>query len=252
MTKTKTCFVIAPIGEEGTEIRKRADQVFKHIISPVAKELGYDPEMAHHVNEPGSISTQIIDRILTSDLVVADLTDHNPNVMYELAVRHSARKPVVQIIQKGQKLPFDISQQRTISLDHKDMDSVEEAKIKLAKQIESVQKDPSQVDSPITVAVNLTNLKSSEKPSESALVEIISMLQEIRTIQLDQKRSSAVITIPQEHVITSEVPWHQRTPNGAINRTDPKLTGLFGLGAINQPDSKSSKRNIRSLEDDPE
>ena len=99
--------------------------------------------MPHHVNEPGSISTQIIDRILNADLVVADLTDHNPNVMYELAVRHAARKPVVQIIQKGQKLPFDISQQRTISLDHKDMDSVEEAKGNLPRQNEAVQKDPS-------------------------------------------------------------------------------------------------------------
>jgi DNA-binding CsgD family transcriptional regulator len=189
MSNPKTCFVIAPIGEEGTETRKRADQVFKHVIRPVAKELGYDPEMPHHVNEPGSISTQIIERILNADLVVADLTDHNPNVMYELAVRHAARRPVVQIIQKGQKLPFDISQQRTISLDHKDMDSVEEAKNNLRKQIEAVQRDPSQVDSPITVAVNLTSLKGSEKPTDTALVEIMSMLQEIRTEQQNLSRA---------------------------------------------------------------
>lgn len=183
MSKPKTCFVIAPIGEEGSEPRKRSDLVFKHIIKPVTKRLGYEPEMPHHVNEPGSISTQIIERLLSADLVVADLTDHNPNVMYELAVRHVVRKPVVQLIQKGQRLPFDIAQQRTIELDHRDLDSAEEAKDKLSKQIEAVQKDPTQVDSPITVAVNLTSLKGSENPGAEALVEIMSILQEIRAEQ---------------------------------------------------------------------
>lgn len=183
MSKHKTCFVIAPIGEEGSEIRKRSDQVFKHVISPVAETEGYRAEMAHHVSEPGSITTQIIDRILNADLVIADLTGHNANVLYELAVRHVVKKPVVQIIQRGEKLPFDISQQRTISLDHRDLDSVEEAKEALTKQIRSVQNDPSQVDSPISIAVNLTSLKGSENPENTALAEIMSMLQEIRTEQ---------------------------------------------------------------------
>jgi hypothetical protein len=35
------CFVIAPIGGEGTEVRKRSDQILEHIIRPVVSECGY-------------------------------------------------------------------------------------------------------------------------------------------------------------------------------------------------------------------
>ena len=52
------------------------------------------------MSQPGSITTQIVDQILTAALVVADLTGHNANVLYELAIRHVVRKPVVQLIQK--------------------------------------------------------------------------------------------------------------------------------------------------------
>jgi len=49
-----------------------------------------------------------------SDLVIADLTYHNPNVFYELAVRHLNKKPVIHLIKKGEKIPFDINDRRTI------------------------------------------------------------------------------------------------------------------------------------------
>jgi hypothetical protein len=50
-------------------------------------------------------------------LVVADLTDGNANVSYELALRHVVGKPVVQMVAKGQQIPFDVMDTRTISFD---------------------------------------------------------------------------------------------------------------------------------------
>ena len=127
---------------------------------------------------------------MNASLVVADLTGHNANVLYELAIRHIIRKPVVQIIQSGEKLPFDIAAQRTIQIDHKDLDSVAAAKQEISNQITAVEKDPTQVDSPISVAIDLGVLRSSQKPFESTLVEIVSLLQEIKTEQ--QREKSAV------------------------------------------------------------
>src|SRR5437899_11104024 len=118
-----TCFVISPIGEAGSETRHRADQVFKHIIQPVARDCGYNAVRADHISKPGIITSQIIEHLAQDPLVIADLSGHNPNVFYELAVRHVARKPVIQITQVGEPIPSDVAPTRTIQLDHRDLES---------------------------------------------------------------------------------------------------------------------------------
>jgi len=177
----RICFVIAPIGEEGTEIRRRSDQVLKHIITPAAKDCGYYAVRADTISEPGMITSQVIQHLVDDPLVIADLTGRNPNVFYELAVRHAVRKPCVQIIQMGEPIPFDVSQSRTIQVDHHDLDSAARCKEELVRQIHSVEKDPSDIDTPITVAIDLQSLRQSENPLEKSSAEIISMLQDLNS-----------------------------------------------------------------------
>ena len=64
------------------------------------------------MDQPGIISNQVITRLLEDNLVIADLTDRNPNVYYELAVRHAFGKPVIQIIDSNETIPFDVSMMR--------------------------------------------------------------------------------------------------------------------------------------------
>ena len=113
----KKCFIITPIGNEGSEIRKKADGIIDAVIEPVLNDLDFDIQIPHKMNNPGSITTQIIDQILNDDLVVANLTGLNPNVMYELAVRHAVRKPIVCVVENSTKLPFDIITDRVIFYD---------------------------------------------------------------------------------------------------------------------------------------
>ena len=108
----RLCFFIAPIGDEGSEIRKRSDQILNHIVKPAVGEFGYTVVRADKIEQPGLITAQVIQHVLDDPLVVVDLTGHNPNVFYELAIRHVIRKPVVQIIASGDSLPFDVSQSR--------------------------------------------------------------------------------------------------------------------------------------------
>jgi hypothetical protein len=111
----KTCFIIGPIGPTGSPQREHANTFLKYIVEPCAAlaECDYaDPVRADLIAEPGQITTQIIEHLLHDDLVLADLTDHNPNVFYELSLRHAIGKPVVQL--GGIPLPFDIYASRTI------------------------------------------------------------------------------------------------------------------------------------------
>ena len=100
----KICFVIAPIGESDSDIRKRSDQVLKYIIRPAVESCGYRAVRADEVAEPGIITNQIIRHVVDDPLVIADLTGQNPNVFYELAIRPT-RKPLVQIINKVEDIP---------------------------------------------------------------------------------------------------------------------------------------------------
>jgi hypothetical protein len=111
------CFVIAPIGPEETEIRRKSDQVLKHIVKKALQEK-YEVRRADEIGLPGIITVQVIEALLKAPLVVADLSDGNPNVYYELAIRHLAKKPVVHLIKEGQEVPFDVNQIRCIKLRH--------------------------------------------------------------------------------------------------------------------------------------
>lgn len=115
--KDKTCFIITPIGDDQSDIRRAADGVIDAVIVPALCDIGFDEEnikVAHRMPSPGSINKQVITSVLECDIAIANLTNLNPNVMYELAIRHAARKPVIQICQKGTRLPFDITEERTI------------------------------------------------------------------------------------------------------------------------------------------
>jgi hypothetical protein len=178
----KQCFVIAPIGQRGTETRERSDLILEYLIRPVVRECGYEATRADEIAEPGMISTQVIQRVLNDPLVVADLTGHNANVFYELALRHATKKPLIQLIAHGEPLPFDVAGMRTIFVDHRDLRSVDSAKSEMLAQIRASEKPDARIDTPISLSVDLQSLWSSEQPKDRALGNIIFALEDIRSV----------------------------------------------------------------------
>ena len=131
---TRACFVVMPIGTEGTERRHRADAVYEHIIKASLEPLGYKCTRAHEIPESGVIDEHIKRELHAADLVVADLTDRNPNVFYEVGLRHALNAPLIAISQGDLgSLPFDWAHMRTIGYDPTDLDSVARCKADLAK-----------------------------------------------------------------------------------------------------------------------
>lgn len=113
MKNKECCFIITPIGDDTDPIRRHIDGIIEASIRP-ALEDKYEIKVAHKISEPGSITKQVITEIYSAKLTVANLTNRNPNVMYELAFRHSLGKPVIMIAEKGTPLPSDIIMERTI------------------------------------------------------------------------------------------------------------------------------------------
>lgn len=116
-----TCFYIAPIGEENSEARKHSDLFLGSIVEPALEPFQLKVIRADAIDKPGIITRQIIEYIMRSRLVIADLSFHNPNVFYELALRHAVKLPIVQLIRTCDRVPFDVNQMRTIQIDTTDI-----------------------------------------------------------------------------------------------------------------------------------
>lgn len=132
----KICFIVTAIGESGTPTRERADNVYKYLIAPVCEELGYKPVRVDHVNAVDNINATIINYLKTAPMVIADMTDHNPNAFYELGFRQALELPLVPIIKVGGNLPFDVMTTRTVFYDT-DVAKIEESKENLKAKIQS-------------------------------------------------------------------------------------------------------------------
>ena len=149
LAATKTCFVICPINQPNTPQRKRSDTLLNHVIKPVSRAMGYKVHRADlsPAQDPSqTIDASISARIFEADLVVADLTDLNSNVLYELGKRHAWGKACVHLSADGPgSLPFDIRNYKVISYDLSDPDQIEMTKACLKQEISAWERSPSRV-----------------------------------------------------------------------------------------------------------
>jgi tetratricopeptide (TPR) repeat protein len=107
-----------PIGKEGTENHARFKALYEEFIKPPIEARGYEVKRADDVQHGGNITKDIILPLAEADLVVADLTNLNPNVFYELGVRHSLRGQgtiMFMMEEPNSVIPFDIGHYRVIS-----------------------------------------------------------------------------------------------------------------------------------------
>ncbi|MBT3043355.1 MAG: hypothetical protein KME67_10875 [Candidatus Thiodiazotropha sp. (ex Codakia orbicularis)] len=169
----KKCFVIGPIGEAGSEKRNKADYLLELIIKPTVEKYGYKAFRADEVSDPGLISEQVISYTLDSDLVIADLTSHNPNAFYELGIRHTgSKKPTIHMILEGETPPFDVKDHRYIPYKLDNPKDLDDAVVNLSKAISSLGSNP-EVHNPVTKARGLDQISSGEDTKDQILAGLV-------------------------------------------------------------------------------
>lgn len=149
-----TCFYVTPIGEEDSEVRKHSDLFLGSIVEPAVASFGLNVLRADAIDKPGMITRQVMEYIFRSRLVIADLSFHNPNVFYELALRHSTRLPIVQIVRSRDPIPFDIQQVRTVVIDDTDIyafvPKIEAYRADVSSQVRRALEETSNSDNPLS------------------------------------------------------------------------------------------------------
>jgi nucleoside 2-deoxyribosyltransferase len=182
-------FFISPIGEGETETRKKADQTVRHLVRKALEPepLNCEVERADEDTDPGSITPRMLNSITTADLVVIDLTDHNPNVFYEMAIAHGYRKPCVHIITDGQKVPFDVKDMNTVPYTLTDPDKLDSAVTRLRMYAETALKNGT-TSTPLSAAERFNVVQSSTDPTVEALAEIVTRLDDLNAVVQERSR----------------------------------------------------------------
>ena len=151
----KICFYITPIGDDDSEQRKPADLFCGSLVEPAMAEVGLRLVRADRIGQPGMITSQIMEHVKRCKLVAVDLSYLNPNVFYEMALRHACKLPVVHIIRKVDRIPFDVNQSRCIVVDTTDIytliPKLQVYKSEIATQARKALDDPEHCGNPVTV-----------------------------------------------------------------------------------------------------
>lgn len=101
------CFILMPFRDEFSEL-------YEDIIKPTIEETGLISIRADEIYSVNAIISDIWNSIQKSAIIIADLTNRNPNVLYELGLCHAIRKNVIIITQNLEDVPFDLKHLRLI------------------------------------------------------------------------------------------------------------------------------------------
>jgi hypothetical protein len=118
LNKNPTCFVLMPISDADGYEKSHFERVYKHLITPACEKSGYQPVRADDVFKTNYIIVDILRKIIDSEMVLCDISNKNPNVLYELGIRQAFNKPVVLIKDFKTEKIFDIQGLRYTEYDH--------------------------------------------------------------------------------------------------------------------------------------
>jgi hypothetical protein len=177
------CFVISPIGDAVSPERLHSDMVLNSIIRPALPE--FVVKRGDELGPIDMIGEQVIEAIFDYEMAVADLTGHNPNVFYELGLRHMIELPVVLIAQQGTKIPFDAAGVRTIFFNIADWNSHTQARRCIEEAAAHAMSKTYKLSNPVTQARASLKLAESSDPKDVILSNLIKRVEELEKRERD-------------------------------------------------------------------
>jgi hypothetical protein len=179
------------------------------------------------------IDSQVINRLLDAELVIADMSLLNANAFYEMGIRHMRQAPIVHMYRTGDPIPFDVAPHRAIPFAYAHPDDLVNAQLLLKAAVEEVLKPDFKVDNPVTRARGVFALEQGATSGERVLLDEVRSMQ-ARLVSLERERNVHVhtpspdLTLPPGSTIVTFITKQAFSPHQAdlIQRA---LTKQFGF-----------------------
>lgn len=180
------CFVIMPISDQGDYPKGHFTKVYDQIFKPAIEAAGYEAYRVDEDKISNPIINKIFDAVQNCPMALCDLSNRNPNVLYELGLRQAYDKPVVLVQDEKTQRIFDVSGINTVQYSSERLyENVMEARIKITEAIISTREGKENSIVKIvraeTASMNVGEI-SKEDRMEVMLNSIMSEVKEIRNI----------------------------------------------------------------------
>jgi hypothetical protein len=173
------------------EHARRLDSIYSQWIKPTVESFSIPEKQdqriichrADKIYRPGEIITHIIENLISAEIVIADLSGRNPNVFYELGVRHAVASNCILIADNLDDVPFDLRHLRTIIYQY-EPESMLRLKNSLEQAILEILQDPNTIDNPVRRYIYQSEvdktLRESTSPESHLVKNVLSEMTSLR------------------------------------------------------------------------
>lgn len=240
-TSTPTCFVMMPISDHSDYPQGHFNRVYEHLFQPAIQAAGFKAERADDITKTDYIVVNIVSKIIEADMVLCDLSSRNPNVLYELGLRHAYQKKVLLVKDLKTERIFDVQGLRNVEYDHSlRIDSVKKDILNITKFLKTTYEDNKE-DS-INSIVQLAGIKTAapspqkhEISTESAMI--------LKAI--DSLRETSLIRKPTKKYFTRNGPNSIRISDGTVEKGEEIFINAVSIGRLDAIHSSGEKCRVR-------
>lgn len=165
--KKPICFVMMPISDAQGYEPGHFSRVYEYLFKPAIERAGYHPERADDTVKTDYIVVGIVKKIIDAEMVLCDMSGRNPNVLYELGLRHAYQKKVVLAKDRATDKIFDVQGLRYTEYDGSlRVDTVQKDVLRLTEALKSTEKSKSD---DVNSIVQLAGISAASLPTQKQL-----------------------------------------------------------------------------------
>jgi hypothetical protein len=180
MNDKKKCFVIMPFSKAYSLAREQWAEIFEYKIKLAVEESGFGYKCERYELRRANITKAILNELNNAHVVIADLTGKNPNVLWELGVRHTLSKRTILIAQDKKFLPSDLKDYPIILYKYKQTPAdVDKFKREIKDRLEDIEADPENPDSPVADFLGNKNIDILAYEKAANLRKLDALLSEL-------------------------------------------------------------------------